>query len=47
MLDLKETENKSCATTCVQPKTIFEPYPNLKNSPLGPIKVKKKYHQIK
>ena len=28
-------ENKSCSTIWVDPKTVFEPYPNLKNSPLG------------
>ena len=33
-------ENKSCLTTWVQPKTVFEPYPDFKNSPLGPQKVK-------
>ena len=27
--------------TWVDPKTVFEPYPNPKNSPLGPQKVKK------
>ena len=33
-------ENKRCLTTKVQPTTIFEPYPNSENSPLGPQKVK-------
>ena len=32
--------NKSCSTTWVDPKTVFEPYPNHKNSPLGPKKLK-------
>ena len=34
-------DNKSCSTTLVDPKTFFEPYPDPKNSPLGPQKVKK------
>ena len=33
-------ENVSCSTTWVDPKTVFESYPNLKNCPLGPPKVK-------
>ena len=33
-------ENKICSTTWVDPKTVFEPYPDPKNSPLGPQKVK-------
>ena len=33
-------ENKSCSTTWVDPKIVFEPYPDQKNSPLGPQKVK-------
>ena len=33
-------EDKSYSTTWVDPKTAFEPYPNPKNSPLGPQKVK-------
>ena len=32
-------ENKSYSTTKVDPKRIFEPYPNIKISPLGPQKV--------
>ena len=28
-------ENRSCSTTWRDPKTIFEPYPEPKNSPLG------------
>ena len=31
-------KDKSCLTTRVDPKTVFEPYPNPKNSPLGPKK---------
>ena len=38
MSELKENENWS--TTWVDPKTVVEPYPNPKNSPLGPQKVK-------
>lgn len=33
-------ENKICSATWVDPKTIFELYPNSKNSPLGSQKVK-------
>ena len=33
-------ENKSYQSILGDPKTVFEPYPNLKNSPLGPQKVK-------
>ena len=33
-------ENESCSTTQVDLKTAFEPFPNPKNSPLGPQKVK-------
>ena len=33
-------ENKSCSTTWVDPKTVFEPFHNPKNSSLGPQKVK-------
>ena len=33
-------ENISCSTTWVDPKTVFEPYPDPTNSPLGPKKVK-------
>ena len=36
----KNIENESCSTTWVDPKTVVEPYPNPKNSPLGPQKVK-------
>ena len=33
-------ENESYSTTWVDPKTLFEAFPNRKNSPLGPQKVK-------
>ena len=33
-------ENKSYQSILGDPKTVFEPYPNPKNSPLGPQKVK-------
>ena len=33
-------ENESCSTSGVDPKTVNEPYPNPKNSPLGPKKSK-------
>ena len=33
-------ENKSCSTSCSDPKTVFEHYPDPKNRPLGPQKVK-------
>ena len=33
-------ENKSCSTTWVDLKTVFEPYPEPKDSPLGPQKIK-------
>ena len=36
----RNIENESCLTTRVDPKTVFEPFPNPKNSPLGPQKVK-------
>ena len=36
----KYIENENCSTTWVDPKTVFEPFPNPKNSPLGPQKVK-------
>ena len=36
----RNKENESYSTTWVEPKTVFEPYPNPKNSPLGPQKVK-------
>ena len=39
-------ENKSCSTTWVDPKRVFEPYPDPKDSPLGPQKVKD-YAKIK
>ena len=38
---LKKTfKNKSCSTAWVDPKTVVEPIPNPKNSPLGHQKVK-------
>ena len=33
-------ENNRCLTTWVQHKKVFEPYPDTKNSPLGPQTVK-------
>ena len=33
---MKNIENKSCSNTLVDPKTVFEPYPDPKNSSLGP-----------
>ena len=33
-------ENENCLTTWVQPKTVFESFPDIKNSPLGPQTVK-------
>ena len=36
----RNKENESCSTTLVDPKKGVEPYPNPKNSPLGPQKVK-------
>ena len=36
----RDKENESCSTTWVDPKLVVEPYPNPKNSPLGPQKVK-------
>ena len=33
-------ENENCSTTRVDPKTVFEPYPDPKNSPFGPKTVK-------
>ena len=33
-------ENKSCSTTWVDSKTVFEPYSDSKNRPLEPQKVK-------
>ena len=33
-------ENKSCSTTGVDPKRVFGPYPDPKNSPLWPNKLK-------
>ena len=40
------TENKSCSTTWIDPKTVFEHYPDPKNSPLVPQNVKN-YTKIK
>ena len=40
-------ENESCVSTLVDPKTVFKPYFDPKNSPLGPQKVKKKTPQSK
>ena len=37
----KNKEDESCSTTQLDPKTVFDPYSNPKNSPLGPQKVKK------
>ena len=37
----RNKENESCSTTLVDPKSVVEPYPNPKNSPLGPPKQKK------
>merc|ERR1712121_569301 len=37
----QNSENKSYYSILGDPKTVFEPYPNPKNSPLGPQKVKK------
>ena len=39
-IEKKPKENESCSTTWVDPKTVFELYPNPKNSPLGPKKSK-------
>ena len=36
----QNSENKSCYSILRDPKTVFEPYPNPKNSPLGPKKAK-------
>ena len=33
-------ENESCLTASVEPKIVFEPYPNPKYSPIGQKKVK-------
>ena len=33
-------ETKSCSFTWVDPKIVFEPYPDPKNIPLGPQKIK-------
>ena len=33
-------ENESCSTVWVDPKIVFEPYPDSNNSQLGPQKVK-------
>ena len=35
----RNTENESCWTTWIDPKTVFEPHIEPKNSPLGPQKV--------
>ena len=42
MSELKEIKKMkvSCSTTRVDPKTVVQPYPNPKNSPLGPQKIK-------
>ena len=37
---VENTEDKSCSTTSVDPKTVFEYYLEPKNSPLGSQKVK-------
>ena len=42
----QNSENKSYQSILGDPKTVFEPYPNPKNSPLGPQKVKN-YPKIK
>ena len=42
----RNIENGSCSTTWVDPKTVFDPFPDPKNSPTGPQKVKK-YPKIK
>ena len=36
----QNSENKSYKAILGDPKTVFEPYPNPKNIPLGPQKVK-------
>ena len=36
----RNKENESCSTTLLDPKTVFELFPNPKISPLGPQKVK-------
>ena len=36
----QNSENKSCQSILGDPKTVFEPCPNPKNTPLGPQKVK-------
>ena len=36
----QKSENKSYKSILGDPKTVFEPYPNPKNSPLGPKKSK-------
>ena len=36
----RNIENESCSTTWVHPNTLFEPFPNPKNSPLQPQKSK-------
>ena len=42
----RNKENESCSTTWVDPKTVVKPYPDPKNSPLWPKKVKN-YPKIK
>ena len=42
----RDIENESCSTLWVDPKTVFEPHIEPKNSPLGPQKVKNN-HKIK
>ena len=39
-------ENKSWSTTQVDPKTVFEPYPDPKNSLVGPNKSKTRSNSI-
>ena len=34
-------ENENCSTTWIDPKSVFEPYPDPKNSPLLPPKSQK------
>ena len=36
----RNKENESCSTEWLDPKTVFEPFPNPKNSSVGPQKVK-------
>ena len=47
MSELKETKKMKVIQLHEQsPKTVFEPYPKPKNSPLGPQKVKKKQNYL-